>query len=416
MRAVTLAIGLAFAGSVTSTANAGPCLDVAFTGVSSLGQNTTIADELIATGRFASVADVGLSGYAARADEFDATYVFYGGFDQASNVPPHELAVLRGDRFKQYVEDGGAIVISQGGISDERGPGGTFRTEMMPLTSDSPTPYAFETDSVPFPSEDVLFAGVETLSTGVLMQVSNAATIQPDATIHASWPDGRPMVVSLGSVVAVNVWGVSSAANDGARRGYPADSDMTLLIANSLVYAAGHNPATACNGDYDDDGLSDDDEVAIGTDFQNPDSDADGLLDGTDTCPLLASDDNTDLDGDGQGDACDDDWDGDGVLNDVDNCPRVTNATQNDANQDGNGDACGDDWDADGILNDVDNCPRQSNIEQEDRDDNGVGDACEPDDGRVCGVVPGSAPMGLGVLAGVLLMVRRRRRNKHRDS
>jgi MYXO-CTERM domain-containing protein len=282
---------------------------------------------------------------------------------------------------------------------------------MMPISSGRRPPYGVSVDAIPFPGEDPLFAGVDNLSITDFTHVSTRdAVVNPAATVHARWPDGRPMVASLGSVVAVNVWGVSTAAQDGARPGYPADSDMTLVIANSLVYAAGQDPATACNGDYDDDGLPDDDEGVIGTDFQNPDSDADGFVDGIDTCPLLATNDNTDLDGDGQGDACDTDWDGDGVDNDVDNCPRVLNATQNDADSDGLGDACGDDWDADSVLNDVDNCPRHSNPEQEDHDDDGVGDACTPDDGRICGVVAGGSPLGLGLLVGVLLLVRRRRR------
>lgn len=36
----------------------------------------------------------------------------------------------------------------------------------------------------------------------------------------------------------------------------------------------------------------------------------------------------TDVDGDGVGDSCDDDMDGDGILNDVDNCPFTPNPTQ----------------------------------------------------------------------------------------
>jgi hypothetical protein len=385
-------------------------MDIGFTGINSFEQGTTVVDEMVATGMFASVERVGLDMFPFRADSYDATYVFYAGYDDIAGMMPNEVAIARGDRFKEYVEDGGAIVITQATIAESQGPGGTFRTEMMPITSDLRTPYGVNVVGIPVPSEDPLFAGVESLSISMFTQVSTYdAIVNPAATVHAYWPDGRPMVASMGSVVAVNVWGVSTTAGGQFSSGYPADSEMTLLIANSLVYAAGHNPATACNGDYDDDGLPDDDEGVIGTDFQNPDSDSDGFVDGIDTCPLLATNDNTDLDGDGQGDACDTDWDGDGVNNDVDNCPRVLNATQNDEDSDGLGDACGDDWDADGVLNDADNCPRHSNAEQEDRDDDGVGDACTRDEGRICGVVASGSPMGLGLLAGVLLLVRRRR-------
>ncbi len=54
----------------------------------------------------------------------------------------------------------------------------------------------------------------------------------------------------------------------------------------------------------------------------------------------------TDTDGDGEGDVCDDtpngtnDDDSDGVLNDVDNCPGVYNPDQADADGDGIGDVC----------------------------------------------------------------------------
>ncbi|MEC9070908.1 MAG: thrombospondin type 3 repeat-containing protein, partial [Myxococcota bacterium] len=47
-----------------------------------------------------------------------------------------------------------------------------------------------------------------------------------------------------------------------------------------------------------------------------------------------------DTDGDGQGDACDEDTDGDGVLNTVDNCEFDENSDQLDADGDGQGDAC----------------------------------------------------------------------------
>ncbi|WP_425606632.1 thrombospondin type 3 repeat-containing protein [Microbulbifer litoralis] len=51
-----------------------------------------------------------------------------------------------------------------------------------------------------------------------------------------------------------------------------------------------------------------------------------------------------DLDGDGIGNACDDDRDGDGVNNDVDNCPDVANADQLDTDGDGIGDVCDPDF------------------------------------------------------------------------
>jgi len=70
------------------------------------------------------------------------------------------------------------------------------------------------------------------------------------------------------------------------------------------------------------------------------DSDGDGILDVNDNCPDVASENQTDTDNDGKGDACDEDIDGDGKLNMEDNCPLVANVDQADVDEDGLGDAC----------------------------------------------------------------------------
>jgi gliding motility-associated-like protein/uncharacterized repeat protein (TIGR01451 family) len=80
----------------------------------------------------------------------------------------------------------------------------------------------------------------------------------------------------------------------------------------------------ACIIDSDNDGLSDDNEIAIGTNPNNPDSDADGILDDVEVGNDIANP----LDGDGDGiiDALDSnilDTDGDGVVDQLD--PANTN-------------------------------------------------------------------------------------------
>ena len=86
------------------------------------------------------------------------------------------------------------------------------------------------------------------------------------------------------------------------------------------------------------------------------DLDQDGVLDDEDNCASY-NPTQFDTDGDGQGDACDDDLDGDGILNAADNCPYDANANQSDVDYDGLGDACDDDIDGDGISNEDDADP-----------------------------------------------------------
>ena len=130
--------------------------------------------------------------------------------------------------------------------------------------------------------------------------------------------------------------------------------------------------------------------------------------------------DQSDLDGDGRGDACDLDLDGDGLANDVDpdsdddgipndgapgdvpctansgmncddNCPYVVNWNpivpegQLDCDADGVGDLCdcsaglvdASDFDDDGLGDTCDNCVYHANPDQSDLDQDGFGDACD---------------------------------------
>ncbi len=70
------------------------------------------------------------------------------------------------------------------------------------------------------------------------------------------------------------------------------------------------------------------------------------------------------------------DTDDDEVEDSQDNCLTVYNMDQSDVDGDGMGDACDDDSDADGILNTTDNCILDANPGQEDTDGDGYGDAC----------------------------------------
>ncbi|HIA02022.1 MAG TPA: hypothetical protein EYN66_08945, partial [Myxococcales bacterium] len=120
------------------------------------------------------------------------------------------------------------------------------------------------------------------------------------------------------------------------------------------------------------------------------DSDGDGVFDSTDNCPNEVNPAQDDSDNDGTGDLCDlcpttsdrqNDRDADNIGDLCDNCMTVANSSQLDSNSDGVGDLCaGNDDDNDGILNTADNCATVHNPDQVDFDNDFVGDACDADE------------------------------------
>jgi hypothetical protein len=95
------------------------------------------------------------------------------------------------------------------------------------------------------------------------------------------------------------------------------------------------------------------------------DLDGDGLGDVCDNCPQAANSDQSDIDADGLGDICDPDRDGDGVLDDGDSSGVIGD------------NPCPDQI----VVNCDDNCPDVVNDLQEDGDDDGRGDACDATQG-----------------------------------
>ena len=90
-----------------------------------------------------------------------------------------------------------------------------------------------------------------------------------------------------------------------------------------------------------------------------PDADGDEIVDELDNCPLISNVDQSDLDGDGEGDACDLDRDGDGVGDNSDAFPSDASETA--------------DSDGDGVGDNSDAFPSDAS-ETADSDDDGVGD------------------------------------------
>ena len=119
----------------------------------------------------------------------------------------------------------------------------------------------------------------------------------------------------------------------------------------------------ACDPDDDNDGQSDADEIACGSD------------------PLNAGSKSLDTDGDNVPDCVDNDDDNDGVADGVDNCQLTPNPGQIDTDGDGLGNDCDADDDNDGVLDGADNCPFTANPNQADFDLDGIGDACDSQTG-----------------------------------
>ena len=111
------------------------------------------------------------------------------------------------------------------------------------------------------------------------------------------------------------------------------------------------------------------------------DEDEDGSPDLVDNCPATFNPDQSDLDGNRLGDACNDgeDRDGDDIADEFDNCPDAPDSTLADTDGDGVGDACNDADDSDGdeYHDALDNCPDLPN-DQTESDGDGLGDACDP--------------------------------------
>jgi hypothetical protein len=129
--------------------------------------------------------------------------------------------------------------------------------------------------------------------------------------------------------------------------------------------------------DDDDDGLTDTEEAALGTDPLLADTDGDGYDDPDDEFPLDSSE-WEDFDGDGTGDNADTDDDDDGVL-DTDDAFPYDSTEDTDTDGDGTGDNADTDDDDDGVLDTDDDFPLDA-TEDTDTDGDGTGDNADTDD------------------------------------
>lgn len=147
--------------------------------------------------------------------------------------------------------------------------------------------------------------------------------------------------------------------------------DAAVVTANScpdVSNQGGNDPRSGGETPYPQDGTD-----------GNGDMDQDTIPDHFDNCPRVANQNQSDIDGDGFGDACDEDKDGDSYLNGQDDCPVNADPAQRDTDHDGTGDRCDPDADNDGAANAADNCPFTANALQADLDKDLLGDVCDDD-------------------------------------
>lgn len=127
---------------------------------------------------------------------------------------------------------------------------------------------------------------------------------------------------------------------------------------------------SAPNTDHDSDGCRDESE-----DF---DDDEDGIMDLYDECQKGSIGWTSTIENDENQDGCEDiDTDGDGFVDQLDKCPNVID-DQSDLDGDGIGDACETDTDGDGISDVFDNCPTDTfdwtSVHEIDHDQDGCRD------------------------------------------
>ena len=178
----------------------------------------------------------------------------------------------------------------------------------------------------------------------------------------------------------------SSETQDSDSDGVGDNADAFPNDASETIDTDSDGVGNNADPDDDGDGLSDIDEVNLGTDPLLSDTDSDGTDDGQDAFPNDASED-TDSDSDGVGDNADvfpndpsetQDSDGDGVGDNSDAFPGNPNETL-DTDSDGIGNNADSDDDGDGVNDAQDAFPLDPS-ETADTDADGVGNNADADD------------------------------------
>jgi len=184
----------------------------------------------------------------------------------------------------------------------------------------------------------------------------------------------------IGNLTEIGL-GLNPLAADTDGDGVKDNQDLFPSLADEWGDVDGDGIGDNSDDDIDGDGITNEDEGRLGTDPLKYDTDGDGISDKIDNCPNRANTDQKDTDGDGRGDACDDDTDGDGLENSKEiglGTDPYMSDTDGDGLSDGTEVGLGldptrRDTDGDGVGDKEDKFPLDSS-EWEDRDMDGVGD------------------------------------------
>lgn len=150
------------------------------------------------------------------------------------------------------------------------------------------------------------------------------------------WRRNGTEVVGQGEEYLVQMTDIGATLTVEA--GYVDGSGFSEIMLSETTPTVIANP----QGDYDNDGLWNQEENDLGTDINNPDSDIDGVNDSNDVFPLISLNGLTDTDGDGMPDSCDQACLDFGMTADI--YPLGILYVNDDATCDASSETCGDSW------------------------------------------------------------------------
>lgn len=204
-------------------------------------------------------------------------------------------------------------------------------------------------------------------------------------TLEANGPDNCPVLANADQAD-------NESDGEGDLCDTDDDNDTQLDDVDCAPFDGTVHTTVTQYADADGDGVRENDQAQPACTAGDAEASFTLSAQGLDNCPADQNADQADVEGDGLGDVCDPDNDNDGVNNEVDNCEFIANdafgdscafaegtmfsvfCNQSNVDEDAQGDACDEDDDGDSIndvdeqFNQLDNCPLTANADQKDSD------------------------------------------------